>query len=89
MPLTKEKKEMLVKEYQMHDKDTGSPEIQIALLTERINQLTEHLKIKTKDFSSRRGLLKLVGKRRRLLDYLKDTDMDGYRKIVEQLSLRK
>ncbi len=89
MPLTKEKKEMLVKEYQMHDKDTGSPEIQIALLTERINQLTEHLKIKTKDFSSRRGLLKLVGKRRRLLDYLKDTDLDGYRKIVEQLSLRK
>jgi small subunit ribosomal protein S15 len=89
LPLTKEKKEMLVKEYQMHDKDTGSPEIQIALLTERINQLTEHLKIKTKDFSSRRGLLKLVGKRRRLLDYLKDTDLDGYRKIVEQLSLRK
>jgi small subunit ribosomal protein S15 len=80
---------MLVKEYQMHDKDTGSPEIQIALLTERINQLTEHLKIKTKDFSSRRGLLRLVGKRRRLLDYLKDTDLDGYRKIVEQLSLRK
>ncbi len=89
MPLTKEKKEMLVKEYQMHDKDTGSPEIQIALLTERINQLTEHLKKKTKDFSSRRGLLKLVGKRRRLLDYLKDTDLDGYRKIIDQLSLRK
>lgn len=89
MPLTKEKKEMLVKEYRMHDKDTGSPEIQIALLTERINQLTEHLKKSSKDFSSRRGLLKLVGKRRRLLDYLKDTDLDGYRKIVEQLSLRK
>ncbi|HEX7401944.1 MAG TPA: 30S ribosomal protein S15 [candidate division Zixibacteria bacterium] len=89
MPLTKEKKEMLIKEYRMHDKDTGSPEIQIALLTERINQLTEHLKKSSKDFSSRRGLLKLVGKRRRLLDYLKDTDLDGYRKIVEQLSLRK
>lgn len=89
MPLTKEKKEMLVKEYRMHDKDTGSPEIQIALLTERINQLTEHLKKSSKDFSSRRGLLKLVGKRRRLLDYMKDTDLDGYRKIVEQLSLRK
>ncbi len=89
MPLTKEKKEMLVKEYRMHDKDTGSPEIQIALLTERINQLTEHLKKSSKDFSSRRGLLKLVGKRRRLLDYLKDTDLDGYRKIVNQLSLRK
>jgi len=89
LPLTKEKKEMLIKEYRMHDKDTGSPEIQIALLTERINQLTEHLKKSSKDFSSRRGLLKLVGKRRRLLDYLKDTDLDGYRKIVEQLSLRK
>jgi small subunit ribosomal protein S15 len=89
LPLTKEKKEMLVKEYRMHDKDTGSPEIQIALLTERINQLTEHLKKSSKDFSSRRGLLKLVGKRRRLLDYLKDTDLDGYRKIVEQLSLRR
>jgi small subunit ribosomal protein S15 len=89
LPLIKEKKEMLVKEYRMHDKDTGSPEIQIALLTERINQLTEHLRRSSKDFSSRRGLLKLVGKRRRLLDYLKDTDLDGYRKIVEQLSLRK
>jgi len=73
----------------MHDNDTGSPEVQIALLTERINQLTEHLKKHTKDFSSRRGLLKLVGKRRRLLDYLKDTDLDGYRKIVEELGLRK
>jgi small subunit ribosomal protein S15 len=89
LPLIKEKKEMLVKEYRMHDKDTGSPEIQIALLTERINQLTGHLKKSSKDFSSRRGLLRLVGKRRRLLDYLKDTDLDGYRKIVEQLSLRK
>jgi small subunit ribosomal protein S15 len=73
----------------MHDKDTGSPEIQIALLTERINELTEHLKKHSKDFSSRRGLLKLVGKRRRLLDYMKDTDLDGYRKIVEELGLRK
>jgi small subunit ribosomal protein S15 len=73
----------------MHDKDTGSPEIQIALLTERINELTGHLKKHAKDFSSRRGLLKLVGKRRRLLDYLKDADLDGYRKIVEELGLRK
>ncbi|MGB8656552.1 MAG: 30S ribosomal protein S15 [Candidatus Zixiibacteriota bacterium] len=89
MPLTREKKERLLKEYRMHDNDTGSPEIQIALLTERVNQLTEHLKSQTKDFSSRRGLLRLVGKRRRLLDYLKDTDLDGYRKIVEQLGLRK
>lgn len=89
MPLTREKKERLIKEYRMHDNDTGTPEVQIALLTERINQLTDHLKKESKDFSSRRGLLKLVGKRRRLLDYLKDTDLDGYRKIVEQLSLRK
>jgi small subunit ribosomal protein S15 len=89
LPLTREKKQRLVREYRMHDKDTGSPEIQIALLTERINQLTEHLKKQTKDFSSRRGLLKLVGKRRRLLDYLKDTDLDGYREIVEKLGLRK
>lgn len=89
MPLTREKKERLIREYRMHDKDTGSPEVQIALLTERISQLTEHLKSHPKDFSSRRGLLKLVGQRRRLLDYLKDTDMDGYRKIVEELGLRK
>jgi small subunit ribosomal protein S15 len=89
LPLTREKKERLIKEYRMHDNDTGSPEVQIALLTERINQMTEHLKSRSKDFSSRRGLLKLVGTRRRLLDYLKDTDLDGYRKIVEQLSLRK
>ena len=89
MPLTRDKKERLIREYRMHDKDTGSPEVQIALLTERINQMTEHLKKHTKDFSSRRGLLKLVGKRRRLLDYLKDTDLDDYRKIVEELGLRK
>jgi small subunit ribosomal protein S15 len=73
----------------MHDKDTGSPEVQVALLTERINQLTEHLKGHTKDFSSRRGLLKLVAQRRRLLDYLKDTDLEEYRKIVGELGLRK
>lgn len=89
MPLTKEKKERLIREYRMHDKDTGSPEVQISLLTERINQLTEHLKGHAKDFSSRKGLLNLVGQRRRLLDYLKDTDLEGYRKIVEELGLRK
>lgn len=89
MPLTREKKERLIREYRMHDNDTGSPEVQIALLTERISQLTGHLKLHRKDFSSRRGLLKLVGQRRRLLDYLKDTDLDGYRKIVEELGLRK
>jgi small subunit ribosomal protein S15 len=89
LPLTREKKERLIREYRMHDKDTGSPEVQIALLTERINQLTEHLKGHAKDFSSRKGLLKLVGQRRSLLDYLKDTNLDGYRKIVEELGLRK
>ena len=89
MPLTRDKKERLITQYRMHDEDTGSPEVQIALLTERISQLTEHLKKHTKDFSTRRGLMKLVGKRRRLLDYLKDTDMDDYRKIVKELSLRK
>lgn len=89
MPLPKEKKERLIREYRMHDNDTGSPEVQIALLTERINQLTEHLKGHPKDFNSRRGLLKLVGQRRKLLDYLKDTDLEGYQKIVEELGLRK
>lgn len=89
MTLGRDKKERLVRQYRTHDQDTGSPEIQIALLTERINHLTDHLKKHSKDFSSRRGLLKLVGKRRRLLDYLKDNDLDGYRKIVEELGLRK
>jgi len=89
LTLGRDKKERLIREYRMHDDDTGSPEIQIALLTERINHLTEHLKKHTKDFSSRRGLLKLVGKRRRLLDYLKDTDLDDYRKLVKELGLRK
>lgn len=89
MPLSREKKERLIKEFRMHDTDTGSPEIQIALLTERITELTGHLKSNPKDFSSRRGLMKLVGKRRRLLDYLKDTDLDEYRKIVDELGLRK
>ncbi len=89
MSLARDKKERLIRQYRMHDQDSGSPEIQIALLTERINHMTEHLKKHTKDFSSRRGLLKLVGKRRRLLDYLKDNDLEGYRKIVEELGLRK
>jgi len=89
LSLARGKKERLIQEYRMHDADTGSAEVQIALLTERINDLTGHLKTHSKDFSSRRGLLKLVGKRRRLLDYLKDNDLDAYRKIVEQLGLRK
>jgi small subunit ribosomal protein S15 len=86
--LDKARKTQLIKKYRYHDMDTGSPEVQISLLTERINELTEHLKANKKDFSSRRGLLKLVGKRRKLLDYLRETDIKSYRQIVEELNLR-
>ena len=82
-------KEQVVKQYQRSGKDTGSPEVQIALLTERINSLTEHFKMHVKDFHSRRGLLKLVSQRRKLLDYLKRKDADKYRDLIERLSLRK
>ncbi|HHY62918.1 MAG TPA: 30S ribosomal protein S15, partial [Firmicutes bacterium] len=75
--------------YQLHESDTGSPEVQIAILTERINYLTEHLKVHKKDHHSRRGLLKMVGKRRALLDYLKDSDIERYRALIEELGLRK
>ncbi len=83
-----EKQEIIAK-YAQHEGDTGSPEVQIALLTERINHLNEHLKIHKQDNHSRRGLLKMVGKRRGLLDYLKAKDIERYRAIVEQLGLRK
>jgi len=73
----------------LHDSDTGSPEVQIALLTERINLLTEHLKIHKKDHHSRRGLLMLVGRRRRMLDYVKDTDVERYRATIAKLGLRR
>jgi len=73
----------------LHDKDTGSPEVQVALLTERINYLTEHFKVHKKDHHSRRGLLKLVSQRKSLLDYLKHQDMERYRKLIEQLGIRK
>jgi small subunit ribosomal protein S15 len=82
-------KEQVVRQYQRSGKDTGSPEVQIALLTERINSLTEHFKTHVKDFHSRRGLLKLVSQRRKLLDYLKRKDADKYRDLIERLSLRK
>ena len=82
-------KQQVVKQYQRSGKDTGSPEVQIALLTERINGLTEHFKTHVKDFHSRRGLLKLVSQRRKLLDYLKRKDADTYRGLIERLSLRK
>jgi len=88
LPLSKVKKTKLIKKYRYHDMDTGSPEVQIAMLTERINELTEHLKSNKKDFSSRRGLLKMVGKRRRLLNYLRETDIKSYKEIVEELNLR-
>ena len=87
--MTKERKQELIETYKRDEKDTGSPEVQISLLTERINELTEHLKIHTKDNHSRRGLLKMVGKRRNLLNYLAKKDVERYRLIVEKLGLRK
>lgn len=78
-----------IKEFARHEKDTGSPDVQVALLTRRINHLTEHLKANSKDFSSRRGLLMLVGKRRRLLDYLVQVDGDRYSSVAKKLGLRK
>ena len=79
----------IISEYKTHDKDTGSSEVQIALLTERISHLTEHFKVHKKDFHSRRGLLKLVGKRRRLLDYLKRKDLEKYRSVIKSLGIRR
>ena len=87
--ISKESKAEIIEKYKRDEKDTGSPEVQIALLTERINELTEHLKVHKKDDHSRRGLLKMVGKRRNLLNYLAKKDINRYRKIVEQLGLRK
>ena len=89
MPLTKTEKTDIIQKYNIHVGDTGSPEVQIALLTTRITQLTEHLKTHRHDEHSRRGLYKLVGQRRRHLVYLKGKDTERYRKIVEQLGLRK
>ncbi len=89
MALIKETKQAIISEYKIHDTDTGSPEVQIAMLTERINQLTEHLKWHKKDHHSRRGLLKMVGKRRALLNYLKKDDLDRYKNLIEKLKLRK
>ena len=89
MPLTKDKKSQIVNEFQQHNSDTGSPEVQIALLSERITELTEHFKIHKKDHHSRRGLLKLVGQRRRLLDYLKGRDFVRYKEVIGRLGIRK
>lgn len=87
--LTKERKTGIIAGFRTHDQDTGSPEVQVAILSERITYLTEHFKVHGKDHHSRRGLLKLVGQRRRLLDYLKKSDLDRYRKVVASLNLRK
>ena len=89
MSTTKEQKTDLINQYRVHDSDTGSPEVQIALLSNRISYLTEHFKTHAKDHHSRRGLLKLVGRRRRLLDYLKQTDVERYRSIIDKLGIRK
>jgi small subunit ribosomal protein S15 len=89
MSTDKERKAQIVAANRLHDKDTGSPEVQIALLTERINHLTEHMQSHSKDFHTRNGLLKLVGQRRRQLDYLKDRDIESYRQVVETLGLRR
>lgn len=89
MALTKDKKVALIGEYKTHGSDTGSPEVQVALLSERITYLTEHFKSHAKDHHSRRGLLKLVGQRRRLLDYLKTKDADRYAELIKRLGIRK
>jgi small subunit ribosomal protein S15 len=89
MPLAKQTKADIIQQYRVHDADSGSPEVQIALLTHRINYLTEHFKIHKKDHHSRRGLLRLVGRRRRLLDYLRTNHIERYRVIVKDLGLRK
>jgi small subunit ribosomal protein S15 len=89
MAVFSERKAAVVQQFRTHETDTGSPEVQVALLSERINQLTEHFKTHKKDFHSRRGLLKLVGQRRRLLDYLKTKDSARYRKLIDGLGIRK
>ena len=87
--MTKERKQEIINTHKREENDTGSPEVQIALLTERITELTEHLKVHQKDDHSRRGLLKMIGKRRNLLNYLAEKDVNRYREIVKKLSLRK
>lgn len=89
MTITKEKTKEIAREYGGSEENTGSTEVQIAIFTERINQLTEHLKDHKKDHASRRGLLKMVGKRRRLLNYLKDKDIERYRELISELGIRK
>jgi small subunit ribosomal protein S15 len=89
LPNLKQQKTEIISQYKVHESDTGSPEVQIALLSNRINYLTDHFKSHAKDHHSRRGLLKLVGQRRRLLDYLKKKDADRYRTVIDKLGIRK
>jgi small subunit ribosomal protein S15 len=89
MALGVEQKKIIIEDYKTHATDTGSPEVQVALLTKRINDLTEHFKIHSKDFHSRRGLMVMVGQRRRLLDYLKKKDRTRYASLIERLGLRR
>ena len=89
MALNTEQKQEIIDRYRVHDADTGSPEVQVAILSERISYLTDHFKVHAKDHHSRRGLIKLVGQRRRLLNYLKDKDIERYRALIERLGLRK
>ena len=88
MALTKDQKDNVIAKYRKHDKDSGSPEVQIALLTERLNTLGGHFKMHGKDHHSRRGLLKMVGQRKRLLSYLKKKDLDSYRNLIKELGIR-
>lgn len=87
--ITKEEKDAIIKEYQTHEGDTGSPQVQIAILSHRISALTEHLKEHKGDHHSRRGMFKLIGKRRRLLNYLEKTDIENYRSLIEKLNIRR
>ncbi len=89
MTITNEEKKGIIDSYKVHESDTGSTEVQVAIITERIKYLTEHFKVHAKDHHSRRGLLKLVGKRRRLLNYLKKKDVSKYREIIERLGVRR
>jgi small subunit ribosomal protein S15 len=89
MPLTAEQKQAVIQKYSLHEKDTGSSDVQVAIMTERIAHITDHLRQFPKDHNSRRGLLKLVSKRRKLLDYLRRTEEDRYRKLIETLNIRK
>lgn len=88
MALDKERKQQVISKYRKHDADSGSPEVQIALLTERINTLGDHFKTHSRDHHSRRGLLKMVGQRKRLLNYLKKKDLEGYRALIKELGIR-